>query len=250
MPHALTHEWLETPKGRIAYRAVNGAPPTVVFLGGLFSDMAGDKASALEQACRSRGQAFVRFDYRGHGNSDGTFSDLVLSDWLVDTLEILNRKTEGPLILVGSSMGGWLMFLAALRLPDRVQKLVGIAAAPDFTEDLIFARMPKTMQDELRTKGRIEAKAYYPETLSWRVIEDGRQNLLLRQDIPLTCDIHLLQGGVDTAVPIHWPDKIKACLPKAGVTIIHIADGDHRLSRPQDIALLLPAVFGESLDAF
>ena len=171
---------------RLAYRRVDGRGPGVVFLGGFMSDMTGEKATALDGFCRRRGHAFLRFDYRGHGASGGRFEESVLSDWLADTLAALDRLTEGPQVLVGSSMGGWLMLLAALARPERVHALIGIAPAPDFVLRM-EAGLTADQQEALDEQGFFLRPSEYgdgPYTITKALIEDGKRHCLLDSPIP------------------------------------------------------------------
>lgn len=237
-------EHLQVDGARLALRRSPGAPPTVLFLPGLRSDMAGAKALWLERHCRQQGRAFVRFDYRGHGQSDGGFADLTLSDWLADTLAVLDRAVVGPALLVGSSMGGWLMLLATLARPQRVVGLVGIAAAPDFTEELLWARATPEQRAMLLAQGIVHVPSAYgaPLPITRRLIEDGRRHLLLGAPIPIRCPVHLLHGQVDPDVPWETALRLAARLVSPAVTVELIKDGDHRLSRDADLRRLGAAV--------
>jgi pimeloyl-ACP methyl ester carboxylesterase len=240
--------WLERPDGtRIAYRRTAGRTPGVVFLGGFMSDMTGTKATALEAHMRARGHAYVRFDYLGHGASSGRFVDGTIGRWAEDAVSVLDRLTEGPQVLVGSSMGGWLMLLAALARPERVAGLVGIAAAPDFTEDLMWAAWDAPTRERLVRDGAIALPSAYgeaPYTIARALIEDGRRHLLLRAPVPLHCPVRLLQGMADPDVPWRTALALADRLAAADVTVTLVKDGDHRLSRPQDLALLAGLVDG------
>jgi len=236
---------------RLAYRHIAGAAPGVLFCGGYTSDMTGTKASALARYCRSRGRAYTRFDYRGHGASAGRFADGTIGSWTGDALTVVDQVTEGPLIVVGSSMGGWIMLLLALARPARIQALVGIAAAPDFSEDLL-ARASAAERRQLAEQGYwLQPSAYgdapYPVTRS--LIEDGRQHLVLRGPIPITCPVHLLHGQRDPDVPWQTALRLAECLESDDVTIELIKAGDHRLSRESDLARLTAAIGRLSKDA-
>lgn len=175
---------------RIAYRRLPGKEPGIVFLGGFMSDMTGTKATALEAFCKSRGQAFLRFDYFGHGASTGAFRDGTIGRWRDDALAVIDRLTEGKQILVGSSMGGWIMLLAALARPKRVAALVGIAPAPDFTEDLLWPSFTPEEQRRLLAEGAITiASQYDPRgyTVTRRLVEEGRDHLLLSGTVKIAC---------------------------------------------------------------
>ena len=229
----------------IAYRATDGAMPGVMFLGGFMSDMTGTKATALEAHCRRAGRACMRFDYSGHGASGGMFRDGTIGAWRDDALAVLDRIAGGPQVLVGSSMGGWIMLLVALARPERVAGLVGVAAAPDFTEDLIWSRLDGAARQTLAEAGVIERPCDYgqdPYPITMRLIEEARSHLLLRAPIALDCPIHLLQGMVDEDVPWRTALQIADLVESSNVVIELVKDGDHRLSRDRDIARLCAAV--------
>jgi pimeloyl-ACP methyl ester carboxylesterase len=238
--------YLERADGpTLAYLATPGHGPTVVFLPGFMSDMSGIKAATLAETCAGQGQAFLRLDYRGHGQSDGEFAACGIDDWLQDTLAVIDRLTEGPLILVGSSMGGWLALLTALARPDRVTGLVGIAAAPDFTEELIGQQLSPAEQTTLMEDGALYQPSEYGDTpycFSRRLIEQGRRHLLLGKPIPFTGPVRLLQGMADADVPFATAVRIAERLESQDVTVTLIKDADHRLSRPGDLARLVRTV--------
>lgn len=239
------HHTLSVGTATIAYRQVLGRNPAVLFCSGFMSDMTGSKATALDAWARGAGHAFTRFDYTGHGVSSGRFEDGTIGQWLEDTLAVIDRLTEGPLILVGSSMGGWISLLAALRRPERVVGLVGIAAAPDFTEDLMWAAMDEDARRQVMETGvwlMPEENGGAPEPITRCLIEDGRNHLLLRAPIPLRVPVRLFQGQNDRSVP--WPTATRLAerLDSADVRLTLIKDGDHRLSRSQDLALQIQAV--------
>lgn len=233
----------------IAYRRSEGSTPGVIFMGGFKSDMTGTKAVALESFCRGRGTAFVRFDYQGHGASSGRFEEGSIGQWSRDALAVFDRLTEGPQIVVGSSMGGWMMLLTALARPERVAGLIGIAAAPDFTEDLIWSTLDETDRATLMETGVLLKPSDYGDPYAYTrlLVEDGRDHLLLRGTIPLTCPVRLLHGMRDADVPWRTSQRIAERLAGDDVRITLVKDGDHRLSRDQDIALLCRTV-GEMLD--
>lgn len=226
-----------------------GAGPTVVFLHGLNSDRGGTKALALEDHCRRTGRAFVRFDMFGHGQSSGTFTDGCISRWTDDTVAVIDRLTQapaagsagGPVVLVGSSMGGWVMLRAALARPARVAGLFGIAAAPDFTEDLMWAQFSADQRAALAANGFVDLPSDYadgPYRISRRLIEDGRRNLVLRGPIALACPVRLVHGQRDASVPWQTALKLAECLASSDVQILLVKDGNHRLSRPHDLQRL------------
>ncbi len=223
----------------------------MVFCGGFKSDMTGTKASALAEACRAQGRACVRFDYFGHGQSSGDFAVGTIGRWAEDVIAVLDALTEGPQVIVGSSMGGWLMLLAALARPERVCGLIGIAPAADFTEDLMWREMPAAVRDALRRDGVWHRPSEYsddPYPITLRLIEEGRRHLLLDRPIPLRCPVRLLHGMKDADVPWAQSLKLVAALESRDVTLTLVKEGDHRLSAPDDLARLLAAV-GELCDS-
>lgn len=229
----------------LAYHSTRGETPGVIFLGGFRSDMTGTKAIALEQACKLRGQAFVRFDYFGHDQSGGKFIDGTITQWRDDAIAMLDTVSEGPQVLVGSSMGGWLMLLVALARPERVAGLVGIAAAPDFTEDLMWSVFDSSIRTTLKTEGvYLEPSAYDPEPtpITMRLIEDGRENLVLRQPIPFSGPVRLVHGMDDPDVPWQHSVRTATALTSSDVSVTLIKGGDHRLSEPHQIDQIIAAV--------
>jgi pimeloyl-ACP methyl ester carboxylesterase len=225
----------------IAYRRLAGAGPGIVFLGGFRSDMTGTKALFLEGYCRRQGRAYVRFDYFAHGESSGDFADGTISRWRDDAVAVIDSLTEGPQILVGSSMGGWITVLAALARKERVAALVGIAAAPDFTSDLLPQRLSEAQRRTLRDEGSIVLPSSYDPAgylYTRALVEDGDRNLVLRGDIALSCPARLLHGMADESVPWQQSLKLAERLSSADVTLTLVKDGDHRLSRDEDLARL------------
>ncbi len=228
----------------LAWSRLHGDGPVVVFLPGFASDMAGSKATALAASCAERGQAMLRFDYSGHGASGGTFQDGTIGIWLADALAVIDQLTEGDLLLVGSSMGGWIALLAALARPARVRGLVGVAAAPDFTEALMWDSMAPPERAALLRDGFLDVPGAYgpPTRITRTLIEDGRRHLLLNTPIPLTCNVRLLHGQRDSDVPWETALRLAERLASTDVQVTLLKDGDHRLSRPQDLALLCRTV--------
>jgi pimeloyl-ACP methyl ester carboxylesterase len=225
----------------IAYRRLDGKTPGVMFLGGFMSDMQGTKAAELERYCRAAGRAFVRFDYRGHGESSGEFADGTIGTWADDAIAVLDSCTDGPQVLVGSSMGGWIMLLTALARPDRAAGLIGIAAAPDFTEDLMWNRFDADVRQTLQRDGVYYEPSEYddgPYSITLKLIEEGRDHLLLRRPIALHCPVRLLHGMRDESVPWMTTSRIAEKILSEDVRIFLVKDGDHRLSRDQDISRL------------
>jgi pimeloyl-ACP methyl ester carboxylesterase len=222
-----------------------GKSPGVVFLGGLMSDMAGTKAQTLEAHCAKSGRAFTRFDYSGHGQSSGKFIDGTIGRWHADTLAVLDQVTEGPQILIGSSMGGWQMLLAARARPERIAGMIGIAAAPDFTEDLMWKELTEDQRRRLREDGILNLPSDYgdePYPISLALIEEGREQLLLRGPLPIRCPTHLLQGMQDADVPWRTSLRIAEALESEEVIVTLVKDGDHRLSRDADLDRLCAAL--------
>lgn len=238
--------FLDSPEGRrLAYCQTSGASPGVVFLPGFKSDMEGTKALALEAHLKAKGRAMLRFDYSGHGRSSGAFEDGTVSAWKADTLAVIDALTEGPQILVGSSMGGWLALLAALARPDRVAGLVLIAPAPDFTEKLMWANFGEAAKKKLLREGWVAMPSDYddePYKITRALIEDGRNHQLLDGPIPFDGPVRLLHGQEDPDVPWEWSMKIAERLTSDDVIISLNKAGDHRLSEPDDIARLCRAV--------
>jgi len=239
-------EFLDCPNGaRIAYHRTEGALPGMVFLGGFMSDMGGTKAVALENHCRGAGQAFLRFDYRGHGESSGAFIDGCIGDWAQDAIAAIDTLTAGPQILVGSSMGGWIMLLAALARPQRTAGLIGLAAAPDFTEALMWQHYPPEIRETIERDGVYFAPTEYGDTpyaITRKLIDDGRNHLLLERPIAIHCPVHLIHGQKDPDVPWEHALMIADRLLSEHVTITLIKDGDHRLSREEDLTKICQAV--------
>jgi pimeloyl-ACP methyl ester carboxylesterase len=224
----------------LAWCRLEGANPTVVFLPGFRSDMNGEKATALAAFCAARGQAMLRFDYSGHGASGGRFEHGTIGTWAQDSLTVLDRLSTGRVILVGSSMGGWLALLTALRRPERVAAIVGVAAAPDFTEKLMWDAMTFDERAQVMRDGKLQIPSQYgePTTITRALIDDGRKHLLLDGAILLDCKVRLLHGQADPDVPWEMALRTAEQLTSQDVEIILIKDGDHRLSRPRDLALL------------
>jgi pimeloyl-ACP methyl ester carboxylesterase len=237
---------LTTPDGvKLAYVKTVGKSPGIVFLGGYMSDMTGIKAQALENFCQKTSLSFVRFDYRGHGASTGLFEMGTISKWTSDTLAVIDSLTEGPQILVGSSMGGWLMLLAAIARKPLISGLVGIAAATDFTQRLLDDDLTKSQLTELRRTGITRIHSPYSETpyvFTRSLLQDGQTQLLLDKPIDLHCPVRLFHGMLDTSVPWKHSLKLANALSTSDVEITLIKDGDHRLSDPVSIDRLLQTV--------
>lgn len=239
-------EYLTTPQGRrIAYHRTEGAGPGVVFLGGFRSDMTGTKAMALEDWAGRTGRAFVRFDYSGHGASSEAFLDGCIGDWAEDAVAAITALTQGPQVLVGSSMGGWIALLAAKALPERVAGLLGIAAAPDFTEDSMWAGFSDSQKLALTTSGQLDLPSDYsdaPYVITRKLIEDGRQRLVLREPLPLPMPVRLLQGTADTDVPPAVALRLMDHAESPDLRLTLVKGADHRFSTPDCLALIEAAL--------
>ncbi|MFC6688443.1 alpha/beta fold hydrolase [Jhaorihella thermophila] len=225
--------FLDTPQGRrLAYHRTEGKGPWIVFLGGLKSDMEGTKAVHLEAWARAHGRAYLRFDYSGHGESSGRFEEGCIGDWHEDTLAAVTALTEGPIVPVGSSMGGWQALLLARAVPQRIAGMVTIAAAPDFTEDGYWARFSEEQKRRLLEHGRIELPSDYmePYIVTMRMIESGRAHLVLRTPLALPFPVRCLQGTADTAVSTETALRLldHADCPDMRLTLVK--DADHRFS--------------------
>jgi pimeloyl-ACP methyl ester carboxylesterase len=231
----------DIPRPRLAYHLTAGAGPTIVFLPGYASDMNGTKAVALEAWARAAGRAYLRFDYAGCGQSEGAFEEQSLADWRDDVLAMLDDAVQGPAILVGSSLGGWLMLLAAKARPDQVVGLVGIAPAPDFT-DWGFSMDEKMA---ILSGGRLERANRYgpaPTVYTRAFYTSGEANRLMFGPIAFDGPVRLVQGQADPDVPWHRTCRLAELIRSADVQTWLIKDGDHRLSRAPDIALVIRAV--------
>ena len=239
-------EYLDTPAGRrIAYRRVPGAGPGVVFLGGFRSDMEGTKAQHLDAWARATGRAFLRFDYSGHGRSSGAVEDGCLGDWAGDAAEAIGRLTEGPQILVGSSMGGWIALLLARDRPARVGGIVGVAAAPDFTEALIRPGLSDDAHARLMAEGRLERPSAYsdaPEVLTRRLFEDGRAQRVLDRPLTLEMPVRLLQGTADTDVPVPHALSLLDHAEGPDIRLTLVKGADHRFSTPACLSAIEAAI--------
>jgi pimeloyl-ACP methyl ester carboxylesterase len=237
--------FLTTRQGRkLAYHLTQGRGPCVVFLGGLKSDMMGTKAVFLEEWAQAQGRAFLRFDYSGHGESSGSFTDGCIGDWAEDTAEAVAELTEGPILPVGSSMGGWQALLLARAMPKRLAGLVTIAAAPDFTEDGYWANFTDAQKQQLAETGQVELPSDYmePYIITGRMIEDGRKQLVLRDDLDLPFPVRFLQGTADTAVSVETAVRLLEHATGPDMQLKLVKDADHRFSDGPCLDLILGAI--------
>lgn len=235
---------LERGGERLAWRRIDGEGPTVLWLGGLKSDMTGSKAQALADAAAARGWSFLRFDYSAHGASSGRWENATIGAWREDSLAVIDQLTEGPLVLVGSSMGGWQACLAALARPDRVKAVVLIAPAPDFTEALMRPSIPPEGLRELELNGVWHEPSEYDEPLpiTRRLLDEAREHLILGGPIPIRCSVRILQGQADPTVPWAHALKLADALESEDVVFTLVKGGDHRLSTPADLERLIRTV--------
>jgi pimeloyl-ACP methyl ester carboxylesterase len=231
----------------IAYHRTAGKAPGVVFLTGYKSDMTGGKAVRLEHFCRARELAYLRFDYFGHGASSGAFTDGTIGRWADDAVFALDRLTTGPQILVGSSLGGWIMLLAARRRPERVVGLVGIATAADFTEDLVANVLTAEQKATLQRDGVLPVYSPYdpePTPVTLRLLEEGGNHLVLRDAIAIDCPVRLIHGMKDPDVPWQTSQRVAERLRSTDVELTLIKEGQHRLSEPNDLERLCETLDG------
>jgi pimeloyl-ACP methyl ester carboxylesterase len=234
----------------VAVRARAGGSPGLFWLGGFKSDMQGTKALALDAWAATRNRAFVRFDYSGHGESGGDFADGTIGRWLEESVAVFEQFCEGPQVVIGSSMGGWMALLLAREITRRqvtrasLAGLVLIAPAPDFTEELMWKGFPRKIRQEIETKGVWLRPSEYgdPYPITRQLIEEGRKHLLLGNAIDVGCPVRILQGAQDPDVPWRHAFALAHRLPADDVVLTMIQDGDHRLSRPQDLARIIAAV--------
>ena len=237
-------QYVERGEARLACVSTPGATPTVVFLCGYASDMAGTKALHLEAACRAAGRAYLRLDYQGHGASSGLFEDGTLGQWRDDARAVVEAMTDGPLLLVGSSMGGWIALLVARRLGERLAGLVGIAAAPDFGDD-VWSDLDDEARTTLLRRGVLSVPSDYgpePGVITLTFIEESRRHNQLGADIPLRCPVRLLHGMADRDVPWRKAVELAERLQSTDVRVTLLKDAGHRLSEPHELELLAGTV--------
>jgi len=241
-------EFHHTQAGRrLAYQKTPGKGPGVVFLGGFMSDMTGSKATHLEGWARARGRAFLRFDYSGHGSSDGAFTEGTIGRWAEDAADIIAALTEGPQVLVGSSMGGWIALLLAKRAQLPLAGLVTIAAAPDFTEDGFWEGFSRAAREELMTHGSLKVPSEIegsPYTITRALIEDGRRHLLLREHLPLPMPVRMLQGTADKSVEQATALRLLGQAQGSDIRLTLVKGADHSFSTPDCLAMIEAALDG------
>jgi len=241
--------FLERPDGEtIAFHHLSGKSPGILFCTGFHSDMNGDKALAIEAFCRESGHQMTRFDYFGHGQSSGKIDDGTIGRWKEDTLAVLDQVTLGPQIIIGSSMGGWMMLLAALARPERVESLVGIAIAPDLTRDITERRLTAQQRDELSRQGWCDLPNAYDDQVPYRIrremLDEASRHFILGKEIAINVPVRLLHGLADTDVP--WQNSLMTMeqLRSKNVELALVKDGDHRLSNPADLSRLIATIRG------
>lgn len=243
---AETSGFLDRDDGeRLAWRRVAGRGPTVIWLGGFMSDMTGTKAQALSDWALANGRAFLRFDYLGHGESSGAFRSGTITRWRADALAAIAGLTEGPLVLVGSSMGGWISCLVAAEIPERLHAMVLIAPAADFTEALMKPGLPPEAHEAIARDGEWIRPSLYEPTgypITRGLLEDGARWTILGGPVPVDVPVRILQGREDPDVPWTHALELANAIRSDDVVFTLIKDGDHRLSRDQDIARLIAAV--------
>ncbi len=238
-------EMFLTPKGRvIAYDKTPGSLPGVVFLGGFMSDKEGTKALALEAWAKTQGRAFLRFDYSGHGESSGAFTDGAIGDWAEDARAVIEALTEGPQVLVGSSMGGWISLLMARAIPEKIAGMVTVAAAPDFTEDSMWAGFSEAQKTELAQAGLVLLPSDYgePYAITRRLIEDGRDQLVLRSPLELPFPVRMLQGTADEDVDVSVAMRLLEHASGEDIRLTLVKGADHRFSTPECLLLINKSV--------
>lgn len=239
-------DFMTTSQGRrIAYERIAGQGPGIVFLGGFKSDMEGTKALFLRDWAQRQGRAFLRFDYSGHGQSSGVFEDGAIGDWFEDAAAVLAGLTEGPQVLVGSSMGGWITLLLARNMAQRIAGLVTIAAAPDFTQQGFWAGFDADQRAILLRDGRIALPSEYsddPYVITRRLIEDGRDHLVLNQPLPLPFPVRFLQGTADADVPMQWALDLLDHATGDDIRLTLVKGADHRFSTPECLSLIGSAI--------
>lgn len=241
----VAEQFHQTGTHQIAYNLTVGSGPGIVFLGGFRSDKEGTKAIHLEDWAKEQGRAFLRFDYSGHGNSSGEFLDGSIGQWATDAMSAIEVLTEGPQILVGSSMGGWISLLVARAVSEKVAGLVTIAAAPDFTEDSMWASFGDEQRQTLLADGQVELPSDYsdePYIITRRLIDDGRKQLVLRDPLQLLFPVRFLQGTADTDVEMPVALRLLNHVEGADLRLTLVKGADHRFSDPDCLQLIVDAL--------
>lgn len=246
-------DFLETEQGRlIAHHKTEGQGPCVVFLGGFKSDMGGTKAVYLQDWAQETGRSFLRFDYSGHGESSRFFEDGCIGDWAADAMAVIAAKTTGKVVLVGSSMGGWISLLVARAIPERVAGLVGIAAAPDFTQDDMWDGFSPAQKQALMRDGQVELPSEYssePYIITQKLIEDGRNQLVLRTPLALPFPTRFLQGTADMDVDVSVAYRLLDHVEGEDIRLTLIKGADHRFSTAQNLRLIRHAIHSVTMAA-
>ena len=232
----------------IAYRKLSGKKGSIVFFSGFASNMEGTKATAIYKFCKENDIALVLFDYFGHGQSSGNFIDYTISDWHKNCVRVVNELTSGRQIIIGSSMGGWLMLLTALHLPEKVAALIGISSAPDFTEDLMLKQLPNKQKEELSSKGIIDFTSEHDKNCTYKItknlIEDGKKNLLLNKEIIyINCPVRLLHSVNDRDVPYQTSLKLAEKINSDDVEVRLIKSAGHNMSDSRSLEVLFDYVY-------
>lgn len=243
---SLEPKYIIGPEGRrIAYHYTEAKSPTVVFCGGYMSDMEGTKAIFLEHTCKELGLSYLRFDYSGHGKSSEDFVDGTIGIWTEDALSVIDEVTKDDLIIIGSSMGGWIGLLTSLARKDRLKAFIGIAAAPDFTRELMWDNYSPAIQETLKKDGIYFEPSDYsdePYKVSYKLIQDGENHILLNRPIELDCPVRLFHGLMDKDVPYSYSSRIAEKITTDDVIISFNKSGDHRLSSEADLNRLKQAI--------
>jgi len=230
--------FINKKKERIRYKSIKGKGPGIIFIHGLNSDMSGQKALSLEKFAKKNKLRFIRFECRGHGKSDGNFEDFTISDWKKDLIDIIDNVAKGPQILVGSSIGGWLMFLAAKARSSRIVGLVGLAAAPDYI-DGFYKKLPLKKKQEINKKGIIKYSSYgFSYLIKKKYIVDGKKNKILTKEFKWNKPLILIQGLKDNVVTPDIPEKIVKKVNGNQIQIKLLKNSDHRLSEPYDLKII------------
>ena len=235
--------FINKKKERIRYKSINGKGTGIIFIHGLNSDMNGQKAQSIERFARKNKFKFICFECRGHGKSDGKFENFTISDWKADLIDIIDNIAKGPQILVGSSMGGWLMFLAARARPSRIAGLVGLAAAPDYI-DVFYKKLPLKKKQEMNKKGIIKYSSYgFSYLIKKKYIVDGRKNIIFNKEFKWNKPLILIQGLKDNVVTPDIPEKIVKKVKGNQIQIKLLKNSDHRLSESFDLKVINESIF-------